>query len=523
MKIAAAKEACIALPLKQGQDFNDMLRAGDTAGIVNAFVTAKSFEKCAATKTGKPKKKKDLPGSPIKLKKHEPWGEEVSLPDLLNDIEANMQRYVSMPVSERVACTLWIIHTHNMGAARCTPRLGITSPEMGCGKTTLLHYLACLTDRPFLAMHTSVSVMFQVTDKHHPALLIDEADTFLKDNDALRGIVNAGHSRGAKYTKTVGDEHEPREFDLFAPAAIACIGTLPDTIASRSIPIRMQRKGEDEEKATLDYGLDTTTQDNLARRCARWTLDHGEELKQAEPDPGGLGNRHRDNWIALFAIADLAGGAWPKKARSAAATLTGGMNVKSDGTQLLEDMRNLFEAKNDRDTKVCEYKDKQGKTYVRISSEDTQERLVAQGDGPWATYNYSREINPTQIAQILKQYGIKPKQMRIGTRNLRGYDLTDFEDAFKRYLPPLPPSGDDTASQPSKGNGHGGKQGVTSPPAVTAENGRDTAENGACDGVASPVTPGTFWTEERVEEARLLKQEEDAEKALDRLNAGWPG
>jgi hypothetical protein len=75
-----------------------------------------------------------------------------------------------------------------------------------------------------------------------PTLLIDEADTFLKENDELRGVLNTGHRKGGQITRTVGDDHEPRQFSTWAPAAIAMIGRLPDTLNDRAIAVRLRRR-----------------------------------------------------------------------------------------------------------------------------------------------------------------------------------------------------------------------------------------------------------------------------------------
>jgi Flavin containing amine oxidoreductase len=51
-----------------------------------------------------------------------------------------------------------------------------------------------------------------------PTLLIDEADTFLKDNEDLPG--NAGDKRGGQVIRCVGDNAEPRVFSVFGPVAM---------------------------------------------------------------------------------------------------------------------------------------------------------------------------------------------------------------------------------------------------------------------------------------------------------------
>ena len=41
--------------------------------------------------------------------------------------------------------------------------------------------------------NTSSAAIFRTIEKFQPALLVDEADTYLKDNDELRGVINSGH------------------------------------------------------------------------------------------------------------------------------------------------------------------------------------------------------------------------------------------------------------------------------------------------------------------------------------------
>ena len=42
---------------------------------------------------------------------------------------------------------------------------------------------------------------------------------------------------------------------------------------------------------------------------------------------------------------------------------------------------------------------------------------------------------PICVARVLRNYGIKPKTMRIGTKVGRGYDGIDFKTAVNRYVP----------------------------------------------------------------------------------------
>ena len=90
---------------------------------------------------------------------------------------------------------LWALHTHVFDCFNHSPRLAITSPEKGCGKTTALDVLRELVARPLPTSNVTVSAVFRTIEIANPTLLIDEADTFLKENEELRGILNSGTAR----------------------------------------------------------------------------------------------------------------------------------------------------------------------------------------------------------------------------------------------------------------------------------------------------------------------------------------
>jgi Protein of unknown function (DUF3631) len=97
-------------------------------------------------------------------------------------------------------------------------------------------------------------------------------------------------------------------FPVFCPKALAGIGELPDTIADRSIRIRLERKtrGETIERFRR-HELEAEAK-LLRKRLARWLKPHHEELRLARPTlPEVLDDRAQDIWEPLFAIADLAG------------------------------------------------------------------------------------------------------------------------------------------------------------------------------------------------------------------------
>jgi hypothetical protein len=405
-------------------------------------------------------------GRPIDLPEPAPWLEMVNGAALLSGITKAVSRYMVMEPGAAECVALWVVHAHALDSFGITPRLSITSPRPQCGKTTLLDIIHRLAVRPLLAGNVSAASVYRVVEVARPTLLVDEADTFLPRNDELRGVLNSGHRRGGSVIRVVGEAMEVREFSTFAPAAIAMIGHLPGTLADRSISITLKRKRADEPVESFRYDK-TEELDQLARMCARWAADNIGPLREADPDvPTNLYNRAADNWRPLLAIADAAGGEWPKKAREIAAATVDADQAKRIG--LLADVREVFD---------------QGQVD-KIGSADLAAALVAMEGHPWAEHGKAgKPLSANGLARMLANDGISPNSIRLGEKTGKGYERAQFEDAFARYLPP-PPNPTVTPSQPldfcgfsanlqpSQGNGCDG-----------SEIDQNTSVSAACDGV----------------------------------------
>ena len=142
-------------------------------------------------------------------------------------------------------------------------------------------------------------------------LLLDEVDSYLPQAEELRGLLNAGHKRGACAYRCEGDRNAVRSFKAFAPAALAGIGQIPGTLADRSIAIQLVEA----EPGQVADGFDESNleiETALCRKLARWARDNFDALKACKPVlPATAFNRLADNWRPLFAIAQLADGDWP--------------------------------------------------------------------------------------------------------------------------------------------------------------------------------------------------------------------
>ena len=137
-----------------------------------------------------------------------------------------------------------------------------------------------------------------------------------EQNEDLRKLLNAGHQRGRPALRCVGPLQTPTEFQTFAMVALAGIGKLPDTITDRAVNISMQRRASGESVSQFRSRRDGPVLAALRDRLAAWAKERIDELSKAEPDLP-VDDRAADTWEPLVAVADAAGGDWPKLARSA--------------------------------------------------------------------------------------------------------------------------------------------------------------------------------------------------------------
>ncbi|HBH27055.1 MAG TPA: hypothetical protein DDX54_06615 [Rhodospirillaceae bacterium] len=363
----------------------------------------------------------------------ESWGEPVGGAALLDDIHVSLKRYVVCDAPVAVAATLWIAFTWVIDHAQVAPLAVITAPEKGCGKSTLLAFIGKLVRRALPASNISPSAIFRVVEAHGPTLLIDEAETFLRDNEEARGILNSGHTRDTAFViRNVGDDHTPTHFTTWGAKALCGIGHLPDTLMSRAIVLSLRRKLKTERVERLRHA-DPALFAHLAAQLARWAQDNGSAIGAGRPAlPDALDDRAQDNWEALLAIADHAGGHWGDTARKAALALCGGMqDSPSASGELLADLRDAFAEKG----------------TDRLPSAALLEHLCADDMAPWAGYNRGKPISQRQIAKRLGEYGIAPKNMRLPSGGVvKGYLLADCADAFARFIPCAPEAGEGAAT-----------------------------------------------------------------------------
>lgn len=382
------------------------------------------------------KKQKAKVDSATLLEPPEPVEGDVDGAEVLSEITESLRRYVSLSQEDADAVALWILFAHSHDAAEVSPLLAITSAEKRSGKTTLRRVVGALVPKPLPTINISAAALYRLTDKLQPTLLGDEADTWLvpkrgesEENAAMRGIFNAGHVPNDNAVRCEGENHEPRFFKVWCPKSVALIGQLPDTMADRSIEVRLLRRRRGDVIKRLRVAHLANGMEDVRRKAWTWGQSNLAALREADPYvPEELDDRAADNWRPLYAIADLVGGGWPKRARGASMRLSLGRSEdETPGVLFLGDVRGVFDALK----------------AEKISTADLVTTLHDIQERPWATWGRDRKgLNPHRVATLLKAYGIRSRSDGVS----RGYFRDDFSDVWERFLPPRARSATDSDS-----------------------------------------------------------------------------
>ncbi len=182
---------------------------------------------------------------------------------------------------------------------------------------------------------------------------------------------------------------------------------------------------------------------------------------------GGLINRGADNWRPLFTVADIISGDWPARIRAAAARLAP-REANSHGVVLLGDVKATF-ADSGAD---------------RLASGQIAEALHKIEGRPWAEWGRAdKPISPNQIARLLREFKIVPDTVRIGERTPKGYYLSQFAEAFERYLGPQGVNEPEQRNKPTAMGTSSAFQNGTGEPDVPFQKCEKPNNDGLCCGV----------------------------------------
>lgn len=353
--------------------------------------------------------------------------QEIDGAALLGRVLSWLSRFIAAPsLDALIGLVTWVAHTHLMEAWESTPRLLVCSAEPGSGKTRVLELLATLTPRAVEAVNVTPSYLFRKMgdEEWKPTILFDEIDTIFgpkaKDNEEIRGLLNAGHRRGAMSGRCImrGKTIETEEIEAYCAVAMAGLGFVPDTIMSRSVVLRMRRRGPNEVIEPFRRRLHEDEGHALRDALADWAEQVEAAAKVLYPPmPDEVQDRDADVWEPLITVADLAGGQWPSRTRVAAVALVADAKKKppSLGVKLLADLQKVF---GDQD---------------HMSTESILNDLKVMEESPWGDLK-GKPLDARGLSRILGDYDIKSATIRVGAYTPKGYRRVDLHDAWQRYL-----------------------------------------------------------------------------------------
>jgi hypothetical protein len=348
--------------------------------------------------------------------------------DIIDHVDTFLARFVAYPSDHaRLAHALWIIHCHLMDVWESTPRIAFLSPEPGSGKTRALEITEMLVPNPVEAVNVTPAYLFRKVgdDGAKPTILFDEIDTVFgpkaRENEEIRGLLNAGHRRGAVAGRCVvkGRAIITEEIPAYCAVALAGIGDLPDTLLSRAIVVRMRRRAPGELVEPFRRRVHGPAGEGLHEALVGWAERESTLIEGAFPDmPNGIEDRDADIWEPLLAIADRVGGVWPDRSRVAAVALVADSKAGSPslGIKLLADLHQVFGV------------------HEAMSTEAILKALLELEESPWGDL-YGKQLNSRGLAQRLRKYEVKSKNVRIGEMVVKGYSQEDLYDVWVRYLP----------------------------------------------------------------------------------------
>ncbi|MGH3611661.1 MAG: DUF3631 domain-containing protein [Pseudonocardia sp.] len=397
---------------------------------------------------------------------------------LLDAVHSAVARYVVLPSpAAAVAVVLWIAASHAQLAWAHAPRLVIRAPEKRCGKSRLLDLVEALCWAPFITVNSSPAAVYRSITPDPPTLLVDEADTIFgpkaDGNEDLRGLLNAGHQRNRPAKRYDAAANRVESIPTFAMAALAGIGTMPDTIEDRAVIIRMRRRAAGEHVAPYRHRRDRPALRTLAAQLHTWLRADLPALEAAVPAMP-VEDRAADTWEPLIAVADHAGGGWSDRARAAVLYLVAehtDTGVTSDRIRLLIDCHTAIGDEPAIPTTVL------------------LQRLKADLEAPWFDYGPGPGgLTPMKLGVLLRDYDIRSTTLRFpDTGQAKGYQRADFHDTWRRYTPTLTTtaSAPTTAATAAGGPDPGG----VAVPAVPASSPQVRPEEASTPGTAQAVPP----------------------------------
>lgn len=371
----------------------------------------------------------------------EPWDDPVDGAEVFQAIKGLVMRHVVLQDEQATAVAGWVMYSYVFNQLNTAPILLLTSASPRCGKSTLMELVSGLVSNPMPVANISAATVYRMIEAYKPTLLMDEADTFLSQNEEVAGILNCGHTKRfafvARCEKNADGSIVPMKFSTFCPKVIAMIA-LPKSTAllDRCIAIRLVRATKDSKHDPLPIDVSATYLD-LRRKLVRWADDNRAAIVlDTTTLSRGSNDRAFGNWSTLVSA------------------------VKSCGAVVVDEVAQAFRGLNDvdryventtRDLLTAAYEIAKAMLKDEFQSvlDNPQSPLSGNRDliaskylvaemnkmshMAWADFSNGKGLTEHKLGRYIKPFDIRADQATVNGRVVRGYRVGSFVDVWARY------------------------------------------------------------------------------------------
>jgi hypothetical protein len=372
---------------------------------------------------------------------------------LLGEVRDWLRKYIFLTDDCLLAVSAWVMAAWLARVWDRFPHVGITSPEMRCGKTRLLELLKQICPNAnFATSLTGPALYRSMGGKDLPTLLMDEAQSLARRgseaSEVLREIFCGSISKDATVKRCVGPNFTPTDFPIYCPKVVALIGKLDGVLADRCLPVPMRRITNHDRKVVPGRmsvieaeGLD------LAVKLLEWsvrdsTQENARTIYNALEVFPIANARMAELLLPLqtVAILDASPAYAPASIHSSYSSSEDGQpdalrilhayahgldesarepERQSSGVRLLSACRDIW---------ATEWA---GKEF--LPTRDLLRLLLDREDEGWTEFPNGNPLTAEKLRNLLGEYDIRPT--RDGKQTCRGYYRKHFVDAWSRYLP----------------------------------------------------------------------------------------
>ncbi len=347
---------------------------------------------------------------------------------MMNQLEDFISEFLVCSDSQRAILALWILHTYCYQVSLSTPYLNIYSCVEQSGKSVCLAVLRGLCANPWWASGIPVSTLTRKTVADRPTVLLDNWHTTFRGNDKhqITGFLLNGCQDFQSFTLL--EKGSAREVNLYCPKAFAGMTSLPPSLAQRCIPIALQRLKPHQEVTPVFITLAKQTTQPYTSWMQNWTRDHLEAIRKNtigccyRKSLPSLSPHQQDYAQTLLGLAETISGQWPQKVRAALLEiLKEEQDREASSVQLLSDVRDAFA---------------HHQNSGRIFTHELLEYLHSLDHRTWHEWNKGQPMTAHSLSSLLrKHFNIYSRSQRRDKQKRRGYQQSDFTDAWQRYLP----------------------------------------------------------------------------------------